>query len=371
MSKQIKYIDIHGHINFPEYDADREEVIKRAIEVGVGMIVIGIDIESSKRAIELAETHENMWATVGIHPTEIVEGKSKEQKAKIKDEEKIEIENSNKGAEDAELSGGRGHVRAEQKSSEPRAYVRSDQPEASQARSYWIAYDFAMRVSADLPKVFISGASETLGSRSLDFEDLRRLALHPKVVAIGECGLDYFHCQPADIPAQIEAFEKHIAIANEAGKPLMLHVRNGKKKSDADADSTSIKTFTLIKTGHDAYGDALNILKKSAKVPFNFHFFAGSMEDIKNIIKVGGTVSFTGVLTFTHDYDELVKAALIEHIMSETDCPYVAPVPYRGKRNEPAYVIEVVKTIARIRGEDEEKVRAILLENARRFFRLK
>ena len=70
---QPKYIDIHSHINFPEYDADREEVIARAAEACVGMIVIGTDIESSKKAIELAETHENMWATVGIHPTEIVE----------------------------------------------------------------------------------------------------------------------------------------------------------------------------------------------------------------------------------------------------------------------------------------------------------
>ena len=73
MKKAIKYIDIHGHINFPEYDVDREEVIARASESGVGMITVGTDVESSKRAIELAETHENMWAVVGIHPTEIVE----------------------------------------------------------------------------------------------------------------------------------------------------------------------------------------------------------------------------------------------------------------------------------------------------------
>jgi TatD DNase family protein len=278
MSKQIKYIDIHGHINFSDYDADKEEVIKRAQEAGVGMITVGTDIESSKRAIELAETHDNMWATVGIHPTEI-----------------------------------------------KTAQVELDQDEK-------------------------------------EFQELRRLALHPKVVAIGECGLDYFHCEPSDIPAQVEAFEKHIAIANEAKKPLMLHVRNGKKKGD----STSIPTST--KTGGNAYRDALEILKKSAKVPFNFHFFAGSMEDMKNIIEVGGTVSFTGVLTFTHDYDELIKVAPIDKIMSETDCPYVAPVPYRGKRSEPIHVIEVIKAIARIREKDEGGIRIALLENALRFF---
>jgi len=280
MSKKIKFIDIHGHINFPDYDADREEVIKRAMEAGVGMITVGTDIESSKKAVEIAENNKNIWATVGIHPTEI-----------------------------------------------KTAQVELDQDEK-------------------------------------EFQELRRLALHPKVVAIGECGLDYFHCGPSDIPAQIEAFEKHIAIANEAKKPLMLHVRNSKKKGDF----TSISTST--KTGSNAYGDALEILKKSAKVPFNFHFFAGSMEDMKNIIEVGGTVSFTGVLTFTHDYDELIKVAPIDKIMSETDCPYVAPVPHRGKRSEPAYVIEVVKAIACIRGENEERVLIALLENACKFFSL-
>jgi TatD DNase family protein len=210
----------------------------------------------------------------------------------------------------------------------------------------------------------IKSAQVGLDQDEKDFQELRKLVLHPKVVAIGECGLDYFHSSEADIPAQVEAFEKHIAIANEARKPLMLHVRNGKRKMD----STSIPTSILTKIDRDAYRDALDILKKSAKVPFNFHFFAGSVEDMKNIIEGGGTVSFTGVLTFTHDYDELIKMSPLGSIMSETDCPYVSPVPHRGKRNEPAYVIEVVKAIARIRGEDEEKVRTALLENAKKFF---
>jgi len=282
MKKAIEYIDIHGHINFPEYDADREEVIKRAAEAGVGIISVGTDIESSSKAIELAETHENMWAVVGVHPTEI----------------------SNATAREGNRS-----------------------EKAAEEMSY--------------------------------FQELRRLAIHPKVVAIGECGLDYFHTNEADIPAQVEAFEKHISIANEAKKPLMLHVRNGKKKGDSNL------------TGGDAYKDALAILKKSSQVPFNFHFFAGSVENMKEIFVQGGTVSFTGVLTFTHNYDELIKQAPIDKIMSETDCPYVSPVPHRGKRNEPAFVIEVVKAIARIRGEDEEKVRMVLLEDARGFFNIR
>ena len=292
MKKAIKFIDIHGHINFSDYDADREDVIARAAEVGVGMIVIGTNIESSKKAIEIAETHENIWATVGIHPEDIAES------------DKLQVTSVNN--EDLQLE------------------------------------------------------TCNLKLERSDFEELRRLALHPKVVAIGECGLDYFQSDETDIPAQIETFERHIAIANEVKKPLMLHVRNGKKKGDS--------SLTSIKTGRNAYKDALDILKKSAKVPFDFHFFAGSIDDMNNIIKVGGAVSFTGVLTFTHDYDELIKAAPIQSLMSETDCPYVAPVPYRGRRCEPVHVIEVVKAIARIRGEDEEKIRIALLENAQNLF---
>ena len=344
MKKAIKYIDIHGHINFPEYDADREEVIARTAEAGVGMIVVGTDIESSRKAVEIAETHENMWATVGIHPTEINMSKVESPESKV---HKVEYKERSK--------------EAKRKDKKNDALAQNVSSAATQDERRLFRHERSdMRKSTS---AVVGGADQVTVS---EFQELRRLALHPKVVAIGECGLDYFHCQEADIPAQIEAFEKHIAIANEAKKPLMLHVRNSQKKGDSTAAPTSIKSSTNI--GGNAYKDALNILKKLAKVPFDFHFFAGSMEDMKNIIKVGGTVSFTGVLTFTHDYDELVKTAPIDRIMSETDCPYVAPVPHRGKRNEPIHAIEVVKAIARIRGEDEEKVRAILLENARRFF---
>jgi len=336
MKKAIKYIDIHGHINFPDYDADREEVIARAAEAGVGMIVVGTDIESSKKAIELAETHENIWATVGVHPTEIVESQeNKEQRVESKYEEKIEIDNRNR----------------------EEALARNDSSAATQDEKRLLQGDtLGFPKGATLSKsralALVGGAGQESDPEHDIFEDLLNLALNPKVVAIGECGLDYFHSKESDIPAQIEAFEKHIKIANEVKKPLMLHVRSGKK----------------IEFPGNAYEDALNILKKSAKVPFNFHFFAGSVEDMKVIFDQGGTVSFTGVLTFTNDYDELVKSAPLERIMSETDCPYVAPVPYRGKRSEPIHVIEVAKAIARIRGEDEEDVRAALLDNAYRFF---
>ena len=120
----------------------------------------------------------------------------------------------------------------------------------------------------------------------------------------------------------------------------------------------------------NAYEDALEIIKAHAKVRGDVHFFAGSWNIAKQFLDIGFTLSFTGVLTFTHDYDEVVKNAPLDMLLSETDAPYVTPVPHRGKRNEPLYVQEVVKAIARIRGEDLEKVSVQIMANAERVFGL-
>jgi TatD DNase family protein len=255
MSK-IKYVDIHSHVNFKDFDNDRVHVIQRAEENGVGMITVGTDVQTSKSAIKLAEDNENIWATVGIHPTEKV-----------------------------------------------------------------------------------------------SFKGIEELAKHEKVLAIGECGLDYYHSEPGDIEGQRNLFIEHIELANSLNKPLMLHVRNGKN-------------------GVDAYLDALEILKTHSKVGANFHFFSGTREDLTAIIDAGYQVSFTGVITFSIDYDDLVRRTPADKIMIETDCPFAAPTPYRGKRNEPSYVIEMAKAVARIRNEDEEKVRLQLLENTKKFFKI-
>lgn len=190
----------------------------------------------------------------------------------------------------------------------------------------------------------------TSRGEDLDLSVYREFLKHPKVVGIGECGLDYYHLDEDSIKKQKQDFEKQIALANEAGKPLMLHVRSNKDRS--------------------AYRDALEILKSQAKVVGNFHFFAGTWEEAKEILDVGFTLSFTGVITFARQYDEVIRNAPLDRIMSETDAPYVAPTPHRGKRNEPAYVVEVVKKIAEIRSEPLEKVRSALLENARRTFKI-
>ena len=105
-----------------------------------------------------------------------------------------------------------------------------------------------------------------------------------------------------------------------------------------------------------------------AKVRANFHFFAGNLDDVRAALEINATFSFTGVLTFAKNYEEVVREIPLDRIMSETDCPYVSPAPYRGKRNEPGYVVEVVKAIARIKGEDEGKVAEQLMENVQSFF---
>ncbi|MEK7155293.1 MAG: TatD family hydrolase [Patescibacteria group bacterium] len=187
------------------------------------------------------------------------------------------------------------------------------------------------------------GKAFTSRGEQFDAAAYEELAKSPKVIAIGECGLDYIRLEENTKKTQEEVFVQQIHLANKLGKPLMLHIRN-------------------------AYDDALAILKREAKVKGDVHFFAGDWNIAKQFLDFGFTLSFTGVITFTHDYDEVIKNAPLDSILCETDAPYVAPVPYRGKRNEPAYVIEVVKKIAEIRREDVEKVREQLLINAVRLF---
>lgn len=153
---------------------------------------------------------------------------------------------------------------------------------------------------------------------------------------------------------QKEVFRKQIELAVEIGKPLMLHLRNGIERS--------------------AYNDAFSILKSYnlnlKSNPGNLHFFAGSIDEAKQFLDIGFSFSFTGVITFAKEYAEIIKYLPLNRIMSETDAPYAAPAPYRGKRNEPFYVKEVVSAIAEIRGESLEIVKNVLVSNARKFFGL-
>jgi TatD DNase family protein len=184
-----------------------------------------------------------------------------------------------------------------------------------------------------------------------------QLAEQPKVVGIGECGFDYFNTLPNSYETQERNFIKQIEIANETNLPLMIHTRGPKPGEESP-------------TGRSVYQDVYETLKQYAKVPFNVHFYAGTWEEAEKFFELGGTISFTGVITFAKDYEAVVRQAPLEKIHGETDCPYVAPVPHRGKRCEPQYVIEVYKKIAEIKGLDEETVREQLIKNAQNFYQI-
>ncbi len=262
----FEYFDIHSHLYFPDYDEDREEEIKKIKDEKIGTITIGTDFGSSQKAIELAEKHTHLFATIGQHPGD-------------------------------------------------------------------------------------------LNNDSVFDERFSVLAEHERVVAIGECGLDYFRIDGNDAELkfiQKTVFEYQLDLALSANKPMMLHIRPSKGSLDA-------------------YLDALGILEHHSKISGetlrgNAHFFAGDMDVLKRFLDIGFTVSFTGVITFTRDYDELIKYTPLDMILSETDAPFVAPVPYRGKRNSPLYVPEVVNKIAEIRGENLEDVKKALLDNTFRHF---
>lgn len=173
----------------------------------------------------------------------------------------------------------------------------------------------------------------------------------PKVVGIGECGFDYYHTSPDSYDVQEAAFIEQIKLANELQLPLMIHTR-GPKPGEASP------------TGRSVYADVYEVLKQYAQVPFNVHFYAGTYDEAAKFFSLGGTISFTGVITFATQYEEIIQKAPLERIHAETDCPFVAPVPHRGRRAEPWMVQEVYKKIAALRGEDEETVRVQLLQNA-------
>lgn len=253
------YFDMHAHVQFPEFDADRVEVLKRAKEAGVGMINVGTGRETSEQAVRLAEEDENTWAIVGLHPTH-TEGENFER---------------------------------------------------------------------------------------FDFDYFKLLAQNKKVVGIGECGFDFFHFQNREDARmmQMGTFESQIRLALEVDKPLMLHIRDGYKES-----------IEVLKNWHGVRG--------------NVHFFAGNVEEAKLFLELGFTLSFTGAITYKNSegYHEVIRYAPLKSIMCETDCPFVAPVPYRGERNEPVFVIEVYKKIAEIKNVPLEQVINQVRENVRRVF---
>jgi len=191
---------------------------------------------------------------------------------------------------------------------------------------------------------------------NFDIDKYRELAKNKNVVAIGECGLDYFRSpSEAEITKQKEIFEKQIELAKELKKPLIIHSR------------PSLGT-------QDAYEDAIDILitYHLSHVTGNgvAHFFVGSEETAKKFLDLGFYISFSGPITFAPEYKEVVEFIPINKILIETDSPFAAPIPHRGKRNEPAYVEFIARQIAEWKNLNFEEVVRQTAENAKKLFNI-
>ncbi len=261
----VRYVDAHCHLQFDDYEADRAEIVEKMKTEGVAGIVVGVDLDSSEKALALVSKHEHLRAAVGLHPNRVTE-------------------------------------------------------------------------------------------ESFDETAYRALAARREAVAIGECGLDYF--RPKEVNEEIkrvqnEVLQKHIELAAIVDKPLIIHARPSRGTQDAYLDL--IATLTEAKN-------------KNPNLRGDIHFFVGGVREAEAFSALGFTVSFTAVITFTRDYDTVIRGVPLASMLSETDAPYVAPVSRRGKRNDPLAVKEVVERIALIRGENLEIVRSALLANVRRMF---
>ena len=194
-----------------------------------------------------------------------------------------------------------------------------------------------------------SGEGFTSRGEAFDYEYYKELAENPKVVAIGECGLDYYRLTGKTKEKQKEVFVKQIELAHEVARPLMIHCRN-------------------------AFNDLIEVLNTKYLIlntpPGIVHFFTGTVDDAKKLLELGFYFSFGGVITFTRDYDEQIKYIPLERIVLETDAPYVAPIPHRGKRNEPVYIVETAKKIGELKNVSLEEVSEKTLANTLKMFRI-
>jgi TatD DNase family protein len=251
-------IDTHCHLDFPDFAPERDAVVSRAKEAGVGrMITISTHVERFPTYAAIAEAYDNVFCTVGTHP-----------------------------------------------------HHAHDTPEASAT-------------------------------------ELAALAQHPKCVGIGEAGLDYHYDRaPRDVAQRV--FRTHIAAARESGLPLVIHTR------DADADTAAILEDEMGKGAFKAL----------------LHCFTASRELAERALALGLYISFAGVVTFKNSQAlrDIAAAAPLDRLLVETDAPFLAPAPFRGKRNEPAYVARTAAVLAEARGIGAAELAAATTDNALRIF---
>jgi TatD DNase family protein len=294
------FIDAHTHVQFAAFADDRDAVLARAAAADVHMIVIGTQRDTSAQAVAIAEAHaaDGMYAVIGLHPI-----------------------HTSKSFHDADELGGD-------------------------------AEDGGVAGSENVIKPFVSRAE------IFDYEYYKALALHPRTVAIGECGLDYFHfnedeSRDEQIARQKDAFAAQMRLTKDVGKPLMIHCR------EAFADTIAM----LRAAGPDGF------------TPGVIHFFTGTVDDARALLDMGFSFTFGGAITFPPrkgfdrgTYDDVVTFIPIDRIMSETDAPYVAPAPFRGKRNEPAFVVHTVAKLAELKGVSLDEMKVQIWKNAERVF---
>jgi TatD DNase family protein len=256
-------LDSHTHIDMREFDVDREGVLQRAREAGVAAVIdIGIDVASSEAAIALTEKHDDVFATVGIHPHDA---------SKVTD--------------------------------------------AAIAR-------------------------------------LEELARHPKVVAVGETGLDFYRNRSSKA-SQIEVFKRHLELASRSGLPVVIHSRNANDE-----------VFDILSEWVAG--------RKSARRPVGvLHCFGGDAELGRKYIDMGFLIAFDGPVTYPRSSAaNVAKDIPLDKMLIETDCPFLTPQAHRGKRNEPSYVSYVASKIAEVKGVTVETVAEMTSANAIRLFRL-
>lgn len=250
-------VDSHCHLDFPDFAEELAAIVARALAAGVGrMVTISTRVKRFPQILEIAETFDEVFCSVGTHP--------------------------HNAAEELDITA----------------------------------------------------------------EELVRLAEHPKVVAVGEAGLDYFY-DKAPRDAQAQGFRVHIAAARQTGLPLVIHARN------ADDDMIAI---LQDETGKGAF-------------PFILHCFSSGRRLAEVGVELGGYVSFSGILTFKNSAElrEIAKDVPRDRLLVETDAPYLAAVPHRGQRNEPAYVADTARVLAETIGVSQDEIARITTGN---FFRL-
>jgi len=283
-------IETHAHLDYPDFAPDFDDVLRRATDAGVTRIItIGTSIESSRRAVALAEKYPNVFAVIGVHPTYVEES-----------------------GEDV-------------------------------------------------------------------ISPLRELAQNPRVVAIGETGLDYHSLPSLELAKERKDTQLLVkALQTSTEQQIEAEIHDGAYKSkqaslfEQQLDLAAELGLNVVIHQRDAWDDTLEILRPyTGKVRGVFHCFGGSLEQASEVIGLDHLVSFTGIVTFKNGaaVREVATKVPLWKFMVETDCPYLAPVPFRGKRCEPAHTRIVAQTIAAARAISLDEIAEATTETAEKFFR--